>query len=81
MSFYYTALRKGLEWCRKTAFELLLGTTIVNSYVVFNVANKNSSQNLSILQFREKLAFPLISDMTDHQRSWQETALKLCGML
>nr|CAH7726467.1 unnamed protein product [Callosobruchus chinensis] len=56
ISSYYTALRKGLKWYRKTAFEFLLGTTVVvNFHVFFNVANKNSSQNLSKLQFREKL--------------------------
>nr|CAH7732020.1 unnamed protein product [Callosobruchus chinensis] len=65
MSPYYTALWKGLKGYRKTTFELLLGTTIiVNSHVVFNVANKNSSQNLSILRFRERLALSFISDGT-----------------
>lgn len=64
MSSYYTALRKGLKWYRKTAFELLLGTTIVNSHEVFNEANKNN-RSLSMLQFRENLAIALVDQDSD----------------
>ncbi|XP_071056471.1 piggyBac transposable element-derived protein 4-like [Onthophagus taurus] len=66
MSSYYTALRKGLKWYRKSAFELLLGTTIiVNSYVVFNAANK-SNRTLTMLQFRENLAMSLVDQDSEH---------------
>nr|CAH7759065.1 unnamed protein product [Callosobruchus chinensis] len=34
-----------------------------------DTANKNSSQNLSIMQFRAKPAFSVVSDVTDHQSS------------
>lgn len=58
MSSYYTVLRKGSKWYRKTAFELLFGAVIVNSHIVFNEIN-TSSRNLTMREFREKLAFAL----------------------
>lgn len=67
MSSYYTSLRKGLKWYRKTAFELILGTTIVNSQVVFNEMNKNN--HLNMLQFRENLGLALIEQGSDQQNS------------
>ena len=33
---YYSPLRKGKKWWRKLAFELLLGTSISNSWILFN---------------------------------------------
>nr|CAH7750024.1 unnamed protein product [Callosobruchus chinensis] len=40
MSSYYTALRKGLKWYRKIGFELIFGSAIVNSHIVYNEVNQ-----------------------------------------
>ncbi|CAH2086353.1 unnamed protein product [Euphydryas editha] len=47
MSSYYTPLKRGLKWFRKVMMELLFGTALVNSWVVFNwkKANKLSKKN------------------------------------
>ncbi|KAI8441378.1 hypothetical protein MSG28_014993 [Choristoneura fumiferana] len=37
MSSYYTPLQRGLKWFRKVMMELLFGTALVNSWVVFNM--------------------------------------------
>lgn len=47
---------------RKVAFELLLGTAVVNSWIVFN---KLGTTKLGITEFRRKLADELISTSTN----------------
>lgn len=37
MSSYYTTLKRGIKWFRKVMMELLFGTALVNSWVVFNL--------------------------------------------
>lgn len=34
MSSYYTSLRKSLKWYKKVIFEVMLGTCVVNSWVI-----------------------------------------------
>lgn len=36
MSSYYTPLKKGLKWFRKVMMEMMFGTALVNSWVVYN---------------------------------------------
>lgn len=57
MSAYYTSLRKNLKWSKKVAVQLKFGAAIVNSWIVYN--SINSDKKLTLLVFREKLAFQL----------------------
>ena len=34
LSSYYTCLRRSIQWYQKVEFELLFGTTLVNSYLI-----------------------------------------------
>lgn len=43
-------LRKGIRWYQKLAFEVLLGTTVVNCYIVYKNVTK---AKISITKFRE----------------------------
>nr|CAH7765205.1 unnamed protein product [Callosobruchus chinensis] len=67
MSSYYTALRKGLKWYRKIGFELIFGSAIVNSHIVYNEVNQTS--RLNMLQFRQQLAFSLTETKTENNAS------------
>ncbi|CAH1972725.1 unnamed protein product [Acanthoscelides obtectus] len=62
MSSYHTAVRKTLKWYRKVMFELLLGTTVVNSWIVYNTV---SDTKLSIMEFRTQLAKDLIIEQAE----------------
>ena len=59
LSTYYTSLRKSVKWYRKVAFELVFGTALVNSYLIYN--ENYIESKVTILQFRENLvqSFPL----------------------
>ncbi len=58
LSAYYTCLRRSLKWYRKVAFELIFGTAIVNSYLVYK--EHYSTNNMTILKFRESLVRSLL---------------------
>lgn len=57
MASYATSLRKGVKWYRKLATELLLGISVVNSWVVYKSATKRKIQ---IRLFRMQLASYLL---------------------
>jgi hypothetical protein len=57
MSSYYTTLRKSLKWYKKVALELLTGTTLVNSWVVYE---KLTNTKMPMLKFRELIARSLM---------------------
>ncbi|XP_068204630.1 piggyBac transposable element-derived protein 4-like [Palaemon carinicauda] len=59
MASYYSPLRKVKKWYKKGAFELLLGTAIVNSYILFNKFHTNKP--ISIKKFRESVVLPLLT--------------------
>ncbi|KAJ8882656.1 hypothetical protein PR048_014468 [Dryococelus australis] len=40
MAYYRTVLRKSLNWYRKVVLELILGTTVANVWVVYNISDK-----------------------------------------
>lgn len=61
MSSYYTCLRKSVKWYKKVFFEILLGTCMVNSWVLYNNYGRNAKQ-MSMLQFREKVARGLLNE-------------------
>lgn len=53
MSSYATSLRKGIKWYRKLATEMLLGVSIVNSWIVYKAATRRKIQ---IRKFRFEIA-------------------------
>ena len=59
MASYNTALRKTLKWYRKIAIELIFGTVIVNSHLIYKKVTQSS---LNSTEFRnriiESLMFP-----------------------
>lgn len=57
MKAYSSSLRRGIKWYRKLAIELLLGTALVNAYILHQeVAN----DNISITKFKESLITQLL---------------------
>jgi hypothetical protein len=53
LSTYYTYLRQSIKWYRKVAFELVFGTALVNSYLIYK--EHYAANKITILQFRESL--------------------------
>lgn len=49
---YSNALRKGVKWYRKLAFEILIGTNTVNALYVYKNLSK---ENISITTFKEQI--------------------------
>lgn len=58
MASYSTPIRKSIRWYHKVACELLLGTAVVNAYIVYKAL---SGANLGIVQFREALCTSLLN--------------------
>jgi len=58
LSAYYTCLRRSIKWYRKVAFELIFGTALVNSYLVYK--DNYSTSSMVILKFRESLVRSLL---------------------
>ncbi|KAJ8875770.1 hypothetical protein PR048_023669 [Dryococelus australis] len=48
----FEPLRRSIKWYRKTVFELLLNTCLVNAYIVFN---SKFGKTMDITAFRERL--------------------------
>jgi hypothetical protein len=61
LSAYYTCLRKSIKWYRKVAFELVFGTALVNSYLIYK--ENYTESKVTILQFRESLVQSLLLGM------------------
>ncbi|XP_039308373.1 uncharacterized protein LOC120358370 [Solenopsis invicta] len=55
MNAYNNSLHRSMKWYRKLTFELLLNTTVLNSYIL----HKDIKKNISITEFRKKLAVHL----------------------
>ena len=65
MSSYFSPLRKSKFWYNKVAFELLLGTSVVNALLVYN---KLSQKKVQISDFRESLVISMLKlDHNDQQ--------------
>ena len=58
LSSYYTCLRRSIKWYRKVTFELLFGTALVNSYLIYK--ENYAASKVTILQFRESLVRSLL---------------------
>ena len=58
ISTYYTSLGKSVKWYRKVAVELIFGTAVVNSYLIYK--ENYTESKVTILQFRESLVQSLL---------------------
>lgn len=58
MSFYNSSLRKSFRWYKKVAIDLVFGTTLVNSHILYKLATK---KNISVTQFKEQLVEYLLN--------------------
>lgn len=59
LSSYYTCLRKSLVWYKKLAIEIICGTLVVNTYILYNSVRPVKDQ-LSVLKIRESLIRSLL---------------------
>lgn len=70
---YNSVLHKALKWYQKLMFELLFGTCVVNSWIIFN---KLLAKKMSITQFRKTLAVQLAdTSKTDNESFTQKRTL------
>lgn len=61
-SSYYSALRKSLTWYKKVAVELIFGTALVNSLIIYQ--ELNPTENVRQLSFVEEIIKTnLLTDM------------------
>lgn len=65
---YNHTLRRGIKWYRKLAFELILGTSVVNAYILYKDVTKSK---ISITEFKENIIEAIFSVQTNLQE--QET--------
>jgi hypothetical protein len=61
LSTYHTCLRRSIKWYRKVAVELLFGTALVNSYLIYK--ENYAASKVTILHFRESLVRSLLLGM------------------
>ena len=62
MSSYHTAVRKCVRWYHKVAEELILGTCVVNAWIIYNEHQAMlGKQAIQITEFREKIAQELLN--------------------
>lgn len=84
LSSYYTTLSKTIRWYHKDAFELLLGTSVINSYVLYKSVTKKNERSLLI--FVESLVHALtglspdtISRKVSLKQHYLEETTEVCG--
>lgn len=58
MASYQSPVRKGLKWYRKVATELLFGTAIINSWILYN--KTFTTNRIAILDFRQHIIQSLV---------------------
>ncbi|KAG8327733.1 LETM1 domain containing 1 [Homalodisca vitripennis] len=61
MSSYYTTLRKTTKWYKKIAVEILLGTCVVNAFVIFN-ESREVNRRWDMCRFREEIIKNLVKE-------------------
>jgi len=64
MSSYHSPLRKSIRWFHKVAMEFLLGTAVVNAWLLYNEHCRSvglESRQLQMAGFREFLAMSLLN--------------------
>ena len=82
LSSYYMYLRRSIKWYRKVIFELVFGTALVNSCLIYK--ENYAASKVTIVQFREGLVRSLLLGMPfeklkpgSRQKSTGQTKRKL----
>ncbi|XP_039280727.1 piggyBac transposable element-derived protein 1-like [Nilaparvata lugens] len=57
MASYFSPLRRTIKWYHKLAFEILLNTAVVNSWIIFN---KLSGKKVQMIDYREQLIMNML---------------------
>lgn len=60
---YSCSLRRGIKWFRKLAIELITGTALVNSLILYKLVNK---KKISITTFKEQVCLKLLQIDESH---------------
>ena len=71
MTSYIGPLRKTVKWYKKVAFELLLNTSVVNAWILYNTQQRNP---ILIVEFRKRLANYLCYCEDENNNSSSEIA-------
>lgn len=66
MASYQSPVRKGLKWYRKVATELLFGTAITNSWILYN--KTFPTNRIPILEFRQRVIQSLVAPVEQPPR-------------
>ena len=64
LASYFSPLRKTIRWFHKVAFELLLNTTVVNAYLLYN---EEAVRRMQVAEFRENIIMSLTQKRRDDQ--------------
>lgn len=82
MKAYNSSLRRGVKWYRKLAIELVVGSAVVNAYIIHQEVTQNK---MTITKFRESVikdliksndAFPLPSDNSSSEHVLEDSEKK-----
>lgn len=71
LSSYYTSLRKSITWYKKIAIEVICGTLVVNTQLVFNKL-QNVDNHSTLLKLRESLIRSLLPETIAKEPSKQQ---------
>lgn len=71
MSSYYTSLRKTIKWYKKVFLEVVLGTCVVNSWVLYNNFG-NNRKKLDMLHVRQQIIEGLLKTEEDEDTAEAE---------
>ena len=69
MTSYNTALRRSTKWYCKLTIEFLTGTTVVNSWALYNQSHCQR-KCVSVTDFKEGLAMSLITEVIGEELLW-----------
>lgn len=67
-----TSLRKSIKWYRKLAFEILLGISIINAYLIFRSV---SFRKIGLREFKEEIVESLL-DLPSSQKHSEPVGIK-----
>lgn len=72
MSGYYTTLCYSVKWYKNVLLEIILGTCIVNIWVLYNNLNRN--KKLDMLQIRQTVIKELLQceEESAEAKEWKE---------
>ncbi|KAI5728181.1 hypothetical protein M8J77_012602 [Diaphorina citri] len=65
MTSYASTIRKGVKWYRRVAFEILLGMSVVNSWIVYR---KATNKKIQMKKFREMMVSDFFSQCPPERR-------------